>query len=58
MTGQSGGHLAAKAAEAHGVFEPIPLHPYFAARIEDIVIARPGGGEALTRGFLELTVIS
>lgn len=30
----------------------------YAARIEDIVIARPGGGEALTRGFLELTVIT
>ena len=41
MTGQSGGHLAAKAAEAHGVFEPIPLHPYFAARIEGLDLRVP-----------------
>ncbi len=30
----------------------------YAARIEDIVIVRPGGGEPLTRGWLELTVVS
>ena len=41
MTGQSGGHLAEKAAEAHNVFEPIPLHPYFAARIEGLDLRMP-----------------
>jgi Xaa-Pro dipeptidase len=29
----------------------------FAARIEDIIIARPGGGEALTQGFQSLIVV-
>jgi Xaa-Pro aminopeptidase len=29
----------------------------FAARIEDIVIARPGGGEPLTKGFQSLIVV-
>ncbi len=39
--------------------EPSILVPGgYAARIEDIVIARPGGGEPLTRGFLTLAVIS
>jgi Xaa-Pro aminopeptidase len=38
--------------------EPSILVPGgFAARIEDIIIARPDGGEPLTRGFLSLTVI-
>ena len=29
----------------------------FSARVEDIVVARPGGGEALTSGFQDLIVI-
>jgi Xaa-Pro dipeptidase len=29
----------------------------FSARVEDIVVARPGGGEPLTRGFQSLIVI-
>lgn len=29
----------------------------FSARVEDIVVARPGGGEALTRGWQDLIVI-
>jgi len=30
----------------------------FSARVEDIIIAGPGGGEPLTRGFQALQVIS
>jgi Xaa-Pro aminopeptidase len=29
----------------------------FSARVEDVVVARPGGGEALTRGFQTLHVV-
>jgi len=29
----------------------------FSARVEDIVVVRPGGGEPLTRGFQSLIVI-
>ncbi|UCH27000.1 MAG: aminopeptidase P family protein [Trueperaceae bacterium] len=29
----------------------------FSARVEDVVVARPGGGEALTGGFKELLVV-
>lgn len=29
----------------------------FSARVEDVVVARPGGGEPLTRGYQELIVI-
>ena len=29
----------------------------FSARVEDVVVARPGGGEPLTTGFQELHVV-
>jgi D-alanyl-D-alanine dipeptidase len=29
----------------------------FSARVEDVVVARPGGGEALTSGFQQLIVV-
>lgn len=29
----------------------------FSARVEDCIVARPGGGEALTSGYQELIVI-
>ena len=29
----------------------------FSARVEDVVVARPGGGEALTTGYQELIVV-
>jgi Xaa-Pro aminopeptidase len=29
----------------------------YSARVEDVVVARPGGGEKLTNGFQELIVI-
>jgi Xaa-Pro aminopeptidase len=29
----------------------------FSARVEDVVVARPGGGERLTGGFRDLIVI-
>jgi Xaa-Pro aminopeptidase len=29
----------------------------FSARVEDVVVARPGGGEKLTNGYQELIVI-
>lgn len=29
----------------------------FSARVEDCIVARPGGGEALTRGFQDLVVV-
>jgi Xaa-Pro dipeptidase len=29
----------------------------FSARVEDVVVARPNGGEPLTRGYQELIVI-
>ncbi len=38
--------------------EPSILHDNgFSARIEDVVVVRPGGGEPLTRGWLDLIVI-
>jgi Xaa-Pro dipeptidase len=38
--------------------EPSILHDNgFSARVEDVVVARPGGGEPLTRGFQSLIVI-
>jgi Xaa-Pro aminopeptidase len=35
----------------------ITIHDGFSARVEDVVVARPGGGEPLTRGFQILHVI-
>lgn len=35
----------------------IMQHNGFSARVEDVVAARPGGGEPLTRGFQELYVV-
>lgn len=32
-------------------------HPHFSARVEDVVVVRPGGGEPLTRGFQTLHVV-
>ena len=29
----------------------------FSARVEDCVVARPGGGEPLTRGWQDLVVV-
>ena len=29
----------------------------YSARVEDVVVARPGGGEKLTNGYQELIVI-
>jgi Xaa-Pro aminopeptidase len=29
----------------------------FSARVEDVIVARPGGGEALTRGYQDLIVV-
>ena len=38
--------------------EPSILHPDgFSARVEDVVVARPGGGEKLTNGFQTLYVV-
>lgn len=38
--------------------EPSILHPTgFSARVEDVVVARPGGGEKLTGGFQDLLVV-
>ncbi len=38
--------------------EPSIMSPDgFSARIEDIIVARPGGGEALTTGWQNLVVI-
>jgi Xaa-Pro dipeptidase len=38
--------------------EPSVLQPAgFSARVEDVVVARPGGGEMLTGGFQELLVV-
>jgi Xaa-Pro aminopeptidase len=39
--------------------EPSILHERgFSARVEDVVVARPGGGEKLTAGFQDLLVVS
>jgi Xaa-Pro aminopeptidase len=35
----------------------IMLHDRFSARVEDVIVVRPGGGEPLTRGFQTLHVI-
>jgi Xaa-Pro aminopeptidase len=38
--------------------EPSILHENgFSARVEDVVVARPGGGEKLTNGFQSLIVV-
>ena len=38
--------------------EPSILYPDgFSARVEDVVVARPDGGEPLTTGFQDLIVI-
>ncbi len=35
----------------------ITIHDGFSARVEDVVVARPGGGEPLTRGFQTLHIV-
>jgi Xaa-Pro dipeptidase len=35
----------------------IMIHDGFSARVEDVVVARPNGGEKLTNGFQSLIVV-
>jgi Xaa-Pro dipeptidase len=42
--------------DLHGRALDLP-GPAFSARVEDCIVVRPGGGEALTSGWQDLTVI-